>query len=1193
MQAARARAVHDHGGTPLGDGEKWLLTTKACHDLLTDRADWLRARRAQVDKRDDSKMVRRGRKTLPGDRVDQIMAEAISNRLLRDDETSLGGRDLRSEVLTKQSKFSKGARKIVMLNRMTHLSSMSSGKASTKKQHDDDVPKFGYPTFTYFEDHETGRPFELEVEEELSAGELLKDAARGIGTAARLRRTSSQESNGSQNSSITSRAGSISGGAALDALANSVTGSVSEGGGLSSPSKLRSTAQGIQVATSLQSTLGRESHGGANGSEGGGGSGALRDLRTNSVESNRSDDSAGSAASTSSRGSRRLRRTAKKRVPMRGKSLLVKAASVTIEQAKQKKTRLRMILPIGDEETEEGIFWEQVNPKGSKKGDPGFSRKIPDQCVPLDSPRTVARREAEAAERIAKNKSKGGGRRGRSKGGGGSSSSSSVVSNKSSAGTAGNGITESLAETRAKIRMAEELGYYPGLLRKPGDGEDEDPVGWMSRARAVRSQALEASDPLEQVTWEADGCPPFLDTNPVRSEVLAFLNLQQDPSGDSSALVPLPKKTQSHAASLQLDSGLGGGSVSGGGDHNSNSKSDRSGEAKSAFSRASSVQDLVADMLNASSTVSSLGPEPSQITEESTVVEQQQRTQQQAAAEAPQRAGFKGSFLWVNEPVDTSDASINIKTGKAETNVVPSGRCYHTLTAVPASWSPPASTGAQWMRPGMGLFFMYGGRTFVQPEPQRRGDPSKGRYRRYPTLACNELWSFTPSLAKWQNLTDFSKGSMPGKRSMHSCGAVKAPSGTQLVLFGGLNAHNHPCNDLFVLDGNTLTWSEPLLQGVPPPLGLGAACVTELGRDLIVTKDKETPPESLEEKRAGLPAAMGVWRLRLYQQPLESLNPIGEPPKEAEAGGRLHATQFIGKWSRAPRRLPTHGSGHTITTLGRSQVVYGGLGQVAEGGGHGDIVTMALGTVKQVGDFTATSAAATTATTANGAFANPMQGNANPEALRAAAVAEKRMKRRRKRDLRRRANELRLRDGDDGGQASISSSEEDDDDDIDVGIPRHLGTGAEHSSAPKLPGIHRRMRRGRNHQGGSSSSSWAVHLTEGAVEGGRVRNPLRDGVGAGSLGGVAVGDASASGLRKLLCASESKVSVCYCHLDCASPTFVYLHVLFNPSFFNRLCVFLDTGSFYFLHFWWFMIIPHLHPLMDFFLSSFRRSATYY
>ena len=293
MQAARARAVHDHGGTPLGDGEKWLLTTKACHDLLTDRADWLRARRAQVDKRDDSKMVRRGRKTLPGDRVDQIMAEAISNRLLRDDETSLGGRDLRSEVLTKQSKFSKGARKIVMLNRMTHLSSMSSGKASTKKQHDDDVPKFGYPTFTYFEDHETGRPFELEVEEELSAGELLKDAARGIGTAARLRRTSSQESNGSQNSSITSRAGSISGGAALDALANSVTGSVSEGGGLSSPSKLRSTAQGIQVATSLQSTLGRESHGGANGSEGGGGSGALRDLRTNSVESNRSDDSAG------------------------------------------------------------------------------------------------------------------------------------------------------------------------------------------------------------------------------------------------------------------------------------------------------------------------------------------------------------------------------------------------------------------------------------------------------------------------------------------------------------------------------------------------------------------------------------------------------------------------------------------------------------------------------------------------------------------------------------------------------------------------------------------------------------------------------------------------------------------------------------------------------------------------------------
>jgi len=365
---------------------------------------------------------------------------------------------------------------------------------------------------------------------------------------------------------------------------------------------------------------------------------------------------------------------------------------------------------------------------------------------------------------------------------------------------------------------------------------------------------------------------------------------------------------------------------------------------------------------------------------------------------------------------------------------------------------------------------------------------------------------------------------------MHSCGAVEAPSGTQLVLFGGLNAHNHPCNDLFVLDGNTLTWSEPLLQGVPPPLGLGAACVTELGRDLIVTKDKETPPGSLEEKRAGLPAAMGVWRLRLYQQPAESLNPIGENSQEAEAGARLHATQFIGKWSRAPRRLPTHGSGHTITTLGRSQVVFGGLAQVAEGGSHGDIVTMALGTVKHVGDL---SAAATTANH-GGAFANPMQDKTNPAALRTAALAEKRMRRRRKRDLRRRANELRSKNGE--GQASSSSSSETDDE-MDVGITRHRSTGAEHSSATLLPGIQARVRRGGRRQGGSSSSSsWAVQLTEGASEGGRVRNPLRDGVGAGSLGGVAVEDASAKGLRKLLCASESKVRVDYFYQECNQPS---------------------------------------------------------
>ena len=89
------------------------------------------------------------------------------------------------------------------------------------------------------------------------------------------------------------------------------------------------------------------------------------------------------------------------------------------------------------------------------------------------------------------------------------------------------------------------------------------------------------------------------------------------------------------------------------------------------------------------------------------------------------------------------------------------------------------------MRPGMGLFFMYGGRLFQQPAAQRRGDPSRGRYRPNPTLPTAEFWSYTPALAKWQNLTDFCKGASPKERSRHTCGAVRAPSGTQVHGRGG------------------------------------------------------------------------------------------------------------------------------------------------------------------------------------------------------------------------------------------------------------------------------------------------------------------------------------------------------------------------------------------------------------------------
>ena len=63
MQAARERAVRDKGGVPLDTGEKWLLTTKACHDLLKDREEALRFRLSGEKVAEERKMVRRGRKT--------------------------------------------------------------------------------------------------------------------------------------------------------------------------------------------------------------------------------------------------------------------------------------------------------------------------------------------------------------------------------------------------------------------------------------------------------------------------------------------------------------------------------------------------------------------------------------------------------------------------------------------------------------------------------------------------------------------------------------------------------------------------------------------------------------------------------------------------------------------------------------------------------------------------------------------------------------------------------------------------------------------------------------------------------------------------------------------------------------------------------------------------------------------------
>lgn len=116
---------------------------------------------------------------------------------------------------------------------------------------------------------------------------------------------------------------------------------------------------------------------------------------------------------------------------------------------------------------------------------------------------------------------------------------------------------------------------------------------------------------------------------------------------------------------------------------------------------------------------------------------------------------FSKYFLKNLIKLDNSAGSSGGMSGKGKSR--PDGRVHHTLTVFPSCWAPRKEACVDWLRSGLSLVFMYGGRRFVQPPSARRGDPSKGRYRPSPTIPTNELWTYTPQLYKWQNLTDFCK----------------------------------------------------------------------------------------------------------------------------------------------------------------------------------------------------------------------------------------------------------------------------------------------------------------------------------------------------------------------------------------------------------------------------------------------------
>lgn len=120
-----------------------------------------------------------------------------------------------------------------------------------------------------------------------------------------------------------------------------------------------------------------------------------------------------------------------------------------------------MILPVGDEDTKEQVFWEKV----------GVPRVIPGQEKPIVQESKPQHHWWEKD--------------------GGSS-----VDSHHSVKSHGTTSDETLMQTKAKIRMNRETGWRPGLLRHV-DVVDDDPADWMRRARQQRTVAKQNGDPLE------------------------------------------------------------------------------------------------------------------------------------------------------------------------------------------------------------------------------------------------------------------------------------------------------------------------------------------------------------------------------------------------------------------------------------------------------------------------------------------------------------------------------------------------------------------------------------------------------------------------------------------------------------------------------------------------------------------------
>ncbi|CAG8473683.1 6927_t:CDS:1 [Paraglomus occultum] len=87
-----------------------------------------------------------------------------------------------------------------------------------------------------------------------------------------------------------------------------------------------------------------------------------------------------------------------------------------------------------------------------------------------------------------------------------------------------------------------------------------------------------------------------------------------------------------------------------------------------------------------------------------------------------------------------------------------------------------------------------------------------GGFDQYTDEVYNDLYRLNVAEMKWEDVI-YVKGKRPSKRNDHSASLW---NGNKLVIFGGMDDEDEYCNDVVILDLETMTWERPEVRGYIP-----------------------------------------------------------------------------------------------------------------------------------------------------------------------------------------------------------------------------------------------------------------------------------------------------------------------------------------------------------------------------------------